>query len=54
MVTLRFEVQDSGIGIDTAAREKIFSGFTQAEASTSRKYGGVPGWAWPSASVSFA
>ncbi len=40
-VALRFEVHDSGIGIAPDAQAKIFSGFTQAEASTSRKYGGT-------------
>jgi PAS domain S-box-containing protein len=38
---LHFEVQDSGIGIAPEAQAKIFSGFTQAESSTSRKYGGT-------------
>jgi PAS domain S-box-containing protein len=40
-VDLRFEVHDSGIGIAPEAQAKIFSGFTQAESSTSRKYGGT-------------
>jgi len=40
-VTLLFEVHDSGIGIAPEAQAKIFSGFTQAESSTSRKYGGT-------------
>ncbi|MBA4256530.1 MAG: hypothetical protein C0445_11720 [Polaromonas sp.] len=40
-VNLLFEVHDSGIGIAPEAQAKIFSGFTQAEASTSRKYGGT-------------
>ena len=40
-VDLIFEVHDSGIGIAPEAQAKIFSGFTQAESSTSRKYGGT-------------
>jgi two-component system, sensor histidine kinase and response regulator len=40
-VTLLFEVQDSGIGISPEAQAKIFSGFSQAESSTARKYGGT-------------
>jgi len=40
-VTLLFEVHDSGIGISPEAQAKIFSGFTQAESSTARKYGGT-------------
>ena len=38
---LLFEVQDSGIGMEPATQAKIFSGFTQAESSTARKYGGT-------------
>ena len=34
-------VQDSGIGIAPENQAKIFSGFSQAEASTSRRFGGT-------------
>ena len=36
-----FEVRDTGIGITAEQRERIFTGFTQAEASTARLYGGT-------------
>lgn len=38
---LRFEVRDTGIGIDNARQEHLFSAFTQADASTTRLYGGT-------------
>jgi len=38
---VEFSVTDSGIGIAPAQHERIFSGFTQAEGSTTRKYGGT-------------
>ena len=40
-VWVLFEMHDSGIGIAPEVQAKIFSGFTQAESSTSRKYGGT-------------
>ncbi|HKJ60517.1 MAG TPA: ATP-binding protein [Hyphomicrobiales bacterium] len=40
-VILRFEIADSGIGIETGKLEKIFDNFTQAESSTTRNYGGT-------------
>jgi len=38
---LMFSVQDSGIGIDDEAKAKIFEAFSQADSSTSRKFGGT-------------
>lgn len=38
---LHFEVQDTGIGLAPEAVEKLFKPFSQADSSTTRKYGGT-------------
>ena len=40
-VDIEFAVRDSGIGIAPEHQARIFTGFTQAEASTTRRYGGT-------------
>jgi signal transduction histidine kinase/CheY-like chemotaxis protein len=38
---LRFEIRDTGPGIPSDVQKRLFSVFTQADASTSRKFGGT-------------
>jgi len=40
-VQIKFSVIDTGIGVSPEAQKKLFQSFSQADASTTRKYGGT-------------
>ena len=40
-IRIRFEVRDTGIGVASGDRDRLFAAFSQADASTTRRYGGT-------------